>query len=223
MDTSGLIDVQRRIAEAAQGSGRSTDDIVLVVVSKQRSDAEVMAVFDAGQRIFGENRQQGLQSRLDADLPGDIEWHFVGPLQSRKVRYVASAARLLHSLDRLSLADRWVASHGGSALVQFNLAGEPQKSGFDPRDASQVLDDLLASGVDVRGVMAIPPFEANPETSARWFSRLRSIFESYHDTRGSIDVCSMGMSNDFEVAIREGATMIRVGRAIFEATNDGLD
>ncbi|GMQ98114.1 MAG: YggS family pyridoxal phosphate-dependent enzyme [Acidimicrobiia bacterium] len=223
MDAGGLIDVQRRIAGAARGSGRSTDDIVLVVVSKQRSDAEVMAVFDAGQRIFGENRQQGLQSRLDSDLPGDIEWHFVGPLQSRKVRYVASAAGLLHSLDRLSLADRWVASHGGSALVQFNLAGEPQKSGFDPRDASQVLDDLISRGVDVRGVMAIPPLAANPETSARWFSKLRSIFESYRDTRDSIDVCSMGMSNDFEVAIREGATMIRVGRAIFEATNNGLD
>jgi len=223
MDTSGLNDVRHRIAMAAQESGRSADDIVLVVVSKQRTDAEVMAVVDAGQRVFGENRQQGLQARLDSGLPGDIEWHFVGPLQSRKVRFVAASARLLHSLDRLTIADRWVASDGGPALVQFNLAGEPQKSGFDPRQASEVLDDLMARGVDVRGVMAIPPVEANPESSARWFSELRSIFESYRDTRDSIDVCSMGMSNDFEVAIREGATMIRVGRAIFEATNNGLD
>ncbi|MFV1998937.1 MAG: YggS family pyridoxal phosphate-dependent enzyme [Acidimicrobiia bacterium] len=223
MDTSGLIDVRRRIVHAAESSGRAADDVVLVVVSKQRSDAEVMTVYASGERVFGENRQQGLQSRLDGELPDDIEWHFVGPLQSRKVRYVASAARLLHSLDRFSVADRWVASQGGSVLVQFNLAGEPQKSGFNPRNASQVLDDLLVRGVDVRGVMAIPPLEANPRASARWFSQLRSIFESYRDNLDSIDVCSMGMSNDFEVAIREGATMIRVGRAIFEATNNGLD
>ncbi len=223
MDTSGLIDVQRRIATAAQEAGRSADEIVLVVISKQRADADVMAVVDAGQRIFGENRQQGLQSRFDSDLPRDIEWHFVGPLQSRKVRSVASAARLLHSLDRLTLADRWVASDGGPALIQFNLADEPQKSGFNPRHSSEVLDDLVTRGVDVRGVMAIPPHEVNPESSAKWFAKLRSIFESYRDTRSSIDVCSMGMSNDFEVAIREGATMIRVGRAIFETTNNGLD
>jgi len=223
MDTSGLNDVRRRVALAAQRSGRSGSDIGLVVVSKQRSDVEVMAVYDAGERVFAENRQQGLQSRSEAALPADIEWHFVGPLQSRKVRYVASHVALLHSLDRLSLADRWTASEGGPALVQFNLAGEPQKSGFAPHDATRVLNDLLDRGVEVRGVMAIPPYEAKSEDSARWFSQLRSVFDSYRDILDSIDVCSMGMSNDYEVAIREGSTMIRVGRAIFEATNDSLD
>lgn len=223
MDTSGLVDVRRRISEALVRSGRSTDEVVLVVVSKQRSDTEVLALYEAGERVFAENRQQGLEARTGSELPPDIEWHFVGPLQSRKVRFVAPAVRLLHSLDRRSLVGRWVAAGGGPALVQFNLADEPQKSGFHPDDATQVLDELLDSGVEVKGVMAIPPHRSDPLASAPSFERLRTILDGYRDTLNSIDVCSMGMSNDFEIAIREGATMIRIGRAIFEPTNIGLD
>ena len=219
MDPAGLISVRERMAAAANRAGRDVDDIDLVIVSKQRSDAEVLAVYDAGERMFGENRQQGLAARIESGLPDDIEWHFIGPLQSRKVRYVAAHAVLLHSLDRMSLAQRWVAAGGGPCLIQFNLAGEPQKVGFDPHDADAVLSDLLDADVDVRGVMAIPPLVDDPRESSRWFAMLRSIFERYREQSRCIEACSMGMTNDFEIAIHEGATTIRVGRAIFEGTN----
>jgi pyridoxal phosphate enzyme (YggS family) len=207
------------MADAADRAGRNVDDIDLVVVSKLRSNEEVLAVYDAGERRFGENRQQGLRARIESDLPDDIEWHFIGPLQSRKVRYVAAHAVLLHSLDRISLAQRWVAAEGGPCLIQFNLAGEPQKVGFDPHDADMVLSEVADTGVDVIGVMAIPPLVDDPRESSPWFAMLRSIFERYREQSSRIEVCSMGMTNDFEIAIQEGATTIRVGRAIFEDTN----
>ncbi len=221
MDTAGLSAVRARMQDAAERAGRDVDEIDLVVVSKMRSNEEVLSVYGAGERIFGENRQQGLRARIEADLPADITWHFIGPLQSRKARYVAAHVGLLHSLDRLSLAQRWVAVDGGPALIQFNLAGELQKVGFDPGRADEVLAEVLEVGVDVRGVMAIPPLVEDPAESAPWFAMLRGIFERYRDESPLIDVCSMGMTNDFEVAIAEGATTIRVGRAIFEGTNTG--
>jgi len=223
MATQGLTGVRSRMASAAREAGRDVGDIELVVVSKLRSDTEVLEVYDEGQRLFGENRQQAFKARIDAELPDDIEWHFIGPLQSRKARYVAQHASLLHSLDRMSLANRWVAADGGPVLIQFNLADEPQKSGFNPQDADEVLDTVLATGVDVRGVMAIPPMTDHPEDVAPWFRMLRGIYEDYQDRNEHIDVCSMGMTNDLEIAILEGATMIRVGRAIFEGTNNSLD
>jgi len=211
------------MASAAQRAGRNVADIDLVVVSKQRSDAEVLAVYDEGQRLFGENRQQAFKARIDAGLPGDIGWHFIGPLQSRKARYVAGHASLLESLDRISLADRWVAADGGPVLIQFNLAREPQKSGFDPAEAHKVLDAVLDAGAQVRGVMAIPPMSDDPRDSAPWFRMLRGIYDDFTQRNENIDVCSMGMTNDFEIAILEGATTIRVGRAIFEGSKNRLD
>ena len=223
MDPLGLHEVHDRIASAARQSGRASSDIDLVVVSKQREDSDVRAVYEAGERLFGENRQQGLKARVESDLPEDIIWHFIGPLQSRKARFVARNAALLHSFDRYSLVEKWVSADGGPVLVQFNLALESQKSGFDPALAMEVLENLVGSGVDVRGVMAIPPLASEPEATAPWFAMLREIFDRYREERTSIDICSMGMSNDYEVAIREGATTIRVGRAIFEGTNNGHD
>ena len=223
MATRGLNAVRSRMASAAQLAGRDVSDIDLVVVSKLRSDAEVLAVYDEGERHFGENRQQAFKARIDADLPSDIKWHFVGPLQSRKARYVAQHCALLHSLDRVSLANRWVAAGGGPVLIQFNLAEEPQKSGFDPHQAHEALDMVLETGADVRGVMAIPPMSDDPRDSVPWFRMLRRIYDDFSERNESIDVCSMGMTNDLEIAILEGATTIRVGRAIFEETDTRLD
>jgi pyridoxal phosphate enzyme (YggS family) len=208
---------------AAEQAGRDVADIDLVVVSKLRSDAEVLEVYDEGERTFGENRQQGLKARIDTGLPSDIEWHFIGPLQSRKARYVAEHVALLHSLDRLSLAQRWVQAGGGPVLIQFNLAGEPQKSGFDPANAHEALDAVLETGARVRGVMAIPPMADDPLEVAPWFRQLRNIYDDYQARSDTIDVCSMGMTNDFEIAILEGSTTIRVGRAIFETTSNRFD
>lgn len=207
--------VRARIAAAARRAGSDPEAVTLVVVSKGRSDDHVLAAYEAGQRVFAENREQGLRARMESDLPADIIWHFVGPLQRRKVPFVGSHVRLLQSMDRYSLADRWAARTDVPVLVQFNLGREEQKSGFTPSEADEVLVGLLERGLDVRGVMAIPPISDDAEETRPWFAMLRSIFDRYRETHPLIDVCSMGMTNDFEVAIEEGATMVRVGRAIF--------
>lgn len=211
----GLAAVNARIAAAAVRSGRPSEDVTLVAVSKGRSDEMVAAAYDEGQRIFGENRQQGLAGRIAGGLPEDISWHFIGPLQSRKARFVAANASLLHSFDRLDLVPKWAES-GTPVLLQFNLASEPQKVGFDVSEAGRVLDAVLADGIDVRGVMAIPPQTHDAERTRRWFSLLRGVYEGFRSASERIDTLSMGMTDDFEVAIEEGATLVRVGRAIFE-------
>jgi pyridoxal phosphate enzyme (YggS family) len=215
MDTLGLRYVNERIAAAAARSGRAATDVTLVAVSKGRPDEQIVAAYAEGQRIFGENRQQGLALRLDGDLPMDISWHFIGPLQSRKARFVAANTSLLHSFDRLDLIPKWKDS-GTPVLLQFNVADEPQKVGFEPREAQRILDAVLAEGLDVRGVMAIPPIAEDPDETRPWFAVLRTIFDTFRSTSARIDTLSMGMTNDFEAAIEEGATMVRVGRAIFE-------
>ena len=218
MAASGLTTVRTAIALACDRAGVSVEAVELVVVSKQRSDEELLTVYSEGQRVFAENREQGLKQRCDGGLPDDIVWHFVGPLQSRKVASVASHVSLLHSMDRLSLASKWGSRSDVPVLIQFNMAGEEQKSGFDPANADRVIDEVARCGVRIRGVMAIPPMSLDPEETRPWFSRLRTIYDTYAANYPGIDVCSMGMSNDFGVAIEEGATMVRVGRAIFAAT-----
>ena len=165
----GLGRVRSRIAEAAERAGRAPLAIELLVVSKNRSDAEVLSVYRDGHRLFAENREQGLRARMESELPDDIAWHFVGPLQSRKVPFVASHVDLLHSMDRTKLARLWAERSATPVLLQFNLAAEPQKSGYAPHDAGRVLDECLALGLDVRGVMAIPPLTDDPEDVRPWF------------------------------------------------------
>lgn len=216
MAVVGLNRVRERMADACDRAGTSIDDVSLVAVSKNRSDTDVRAVYETGHRLFAENREQGLKARMASDLPHDITWHFVGPLQTRKASYVASHVDLLQSMDRVRLAEKWVARARTPVLLQFNLAGEPQKSGFEPSRAEEVLDTMMQFGLDVRGVMAIPPQLDDPEQVRPWFASLRSIFDQLRTTQPSITVCSMGMSHDLEAAIVEGSTMVRVGRAIFD-------
>lgn len=219
MDTSGLNRVRAVVAEAASRSGVDPEDVTLVAVSKGRSSGDVLDVAHAGQLIFGENRQQGLAEREDTDFPDGVQWHFIGPLQSRKARLVATRVSLLHSMDRVSLMKKWSAAGNTPVLLQFNLGDEPQKSGFTPLDADRAMDTALEAGLDVIGVMAIPPIAENPETTRPYFAELRSIFDRFREGHDEIVHCSMGMSSDFAVAIEEGSTMVRVGRAIFEPTS----
>lgn len=218
MDTSGLTRVRAEMAEAAARGGTDISDITLVAVSKGRPSSDVLEIARAGQSIFGENRQQGLAERDEMTFLNGVEWHFIGPLQSRKAPYVAGRVSLLQSMDRMSLATKWVRAGNTPVLLQFNLGDEPQKSGFDPSDADGVLDLALETGLDVRGVMAIPPIAESGDATRPYFAMLRSIFERYREIHGAIEHCSMGMSNDFAVAIEEGSTMVRIGRAIFEPT-----
>lgn len=221
MATRGLINVERRIADAAKRSGRGPDDVTLLAVSKGRTDAAVTELYEAGQRVFGENRPQGLSQRLEADLPDDIEWHFVGNVQRRAIKVIAPSITLLHSLDRMSVADAWIRLEDPPpVLIEVNIGEEPQKHGFAPADVHRVADHLVAGSVPVHGLMIIPPRERIANDARRWFVALRELRDTLVAEHPEAGDLSMGMTDDFEVAVEEGASIVRVGRAIFEPADD---
>jgi pyridoxal phosphate enzyme (YggS family) len=209
------------MATAAARSGRSKDEISLVVVSKGRRVEEIASLYAAGHRHFGENRAQELAAKVGR-LPDDVQWHFVGPLQTNKVRLVRPATTLLHSLDRVDLARAWMKGPGlpPAALLQVNIGEEPQKQGVDPDKAPEVFSYMMDLGVPLDGVMAIPPLASDPEDARPFFHALARLSERVRRFRPQATEISMGMTDDFEVAIEEGATFIRVGRAIFDETAD---
>jgi len=218
MGTERLNVVRERVAAAARRSGRNIDGITLLAVSKGRTDAAVGELYDAGQRAFGENRPQGLQGRIDGDLPGDIDWHFIGNVQRRAIKIIAPSIVLLHSLGRISVAETWARlEEPPPVLIEVNIGEEPQKHGFAPGDVMQAADHIARLGVAVHGLMIIPPRARVPEDNRKWFSDLRSLGLRVRAEHPSAVELSMGMTDDFEVAIEEGATIVRVGRAIFEA------
>lgn len=205
--------VMDRVREVVEVVGR-TDPPTVVVVSKGRTIAQIEELYLAGHRDFGENRAQELAEKAAA-LSDDIRWHFVGPLQSNKVRIVRPTAHLLHSLDRPSLATAWAKGPGRPppALVQVDIGREPQKGGVDPDTVVDTIRSFLAQGLDLRGLMAIPPLGADARP---FFGQMRAIRREVMESWPTMDQLSMGMTDDFEVAIAEGATVIRPGRAIFE-------
>jgi pyridoxal phosphate enzyme (YggS family) len=206
-----------RVAEAASASGRDPASVRVVTVSKGRSIEEIMQLHRAGVRDFGENRAQELAHKAPL-APDDIRWHFIGPLQSNKVRIVRPVASMLHSLDRVELATAWMKGQGNPppVLLEVNVAMEPQKHGVAPADVMATLERLSALDVPVHGLMAIPPLVDRPEAARPFFARLRQLRDLAALRWPSVSELSMGMSDDFEVAITEGATLIRIGRAIFE-------
>jgi pyridoxal phosphate enzyme (YggS family) len=208
--------VKDRMAAAANRVGRDPASITLVAVSKEKSIGDIEAVYATGHRDFGENRAQEMAEKA-ARLPGDIRWHFIGPLQSNKARLVRPITHLLHSMDRESLAAAWAKGSGLAppVLLEINTGREQQKSGVVPEEAEAVLDVIIGFGLQVRGLMAIPPIAADPEDQRPHFSLLRRLRDRLRPTHPDIGELSMGMTDDFEVAVEEGATMIRVGRAIF--------
>lgn len=213
---AGLDQVRARMADACGRSGRASGSVKLIAVSKGRSAGEIMDAYAVGQRAFGENRGAELDAKVGA-LPDDIEWHFVGSLQRRKVRLVRPAVSLLHSLDRNELASAWVKGPGSPppVLVQVNVAGEIQKHGYPPGEVAAAIDFARSHGLVVSGLMTMPPVPETPDDSRRWFSRLRDLRDSLATPDVPLPHLSMGMTDDFEVAIEEGASLIRVGRAIF--------
>ena len=213
-------DVLERIAVACRRVGRDESEITLVAISKTKTPEEIRVAYDAGQRVFGENRAQELAEKAPL-LPDDVEWHFVGALQSNKTRMVRPTVALLHSMDRDTLATAWLKGmgHPPPVLVQVNIGSEPQKAGVAVEEAGPFAERLLGLGMDVRGLMAIPPLPESSEDSRRYFSQLRELRDTIASSLPSVIELSMGMSDDFEVAIEEGASIIRVGRAIFGPRN----
>ncbi len=209
-------DVVERAGDAARASGREPDAVTIVAVSKGHEPATIQAVYDQGHRDFGESRGQALAAKAVV-LPDDIRWHFIGPLQTNKVRIVRPHAVLLHSLDRDGLVGPWLKGLGDAppALLQVNIGREPQKAGVEPDDVEATFDRWAGMGVELRGIMCIPPLGETPEDSRPHFARMRELRDLLADRHGRELELSMGMTNDFEVAIEEGSTMIRVGTAIF--------
>lgn len=175
----------------------------LIAVSKRASLENMRALYDLGQRDFGENRADALHERARA-MPRDVRWHFIGHLQSNKLKLLADANPLVHSFDRPDLAARWIAS---PVLVQVDFTGAASRSGIRPARLADALAALRSASIDVRGLSTLPPREGDPRTCFRELRRLRDLY--------GLDELSMGMSDDLIEAIEEGATMVRVGRAIF--------
>jgi PLP dependent protein len=219
-----LNDVRTRIANAARRVHRDPSTVRLVAVSKTFPPSDIREAYEAGQREFGENRvQEGLEkSRALSDLA--IHWHLLGHLQSNKVRKVAGAFALLHGVDSVELLRRVdeVALELGTTqevLVQVELAGETSKFGLPPDELPEVLDAASrCQAARVVGLMLLPPAPETPEDARPWFRRLRELRDECLAKGAPSDMLrelSMGMSGDFEVAVEEGATLVRVGTAIF--------
>lgn len=206
-----------RIRAAAAGAGRDPGAITLVAVSKGHPVESIRELYDLGHRDFGENRAQELRDKVP-ELPEDIRWHFVGPLQSNKVRTVRPAAHALHSLDRLSLAKAWMKGAGRppDAYLQINIGAEPQKSGVAVEEAAETMEQLKRLDVPIVGFMAIPPLTPEPEGARPYFVALRELRDRIVTDHPAVTGLSMGMTNDFDIAVSEGSTVVRVGRAIFQ-------
>lgn len=209
---AGLAEVKARVAQAVARAGRDPSSVRLIAVSKTRPASLVREAVAAGQTLFGENYAQELREKSDALGPG-VEWHFIGALQTNKARLVVGRAALIHTCDRLALAQELskraqAAGLTQRVLLEVNVGGEPQKAGALPGEAAALLDRvraLPALGCD--GLMCIPPASGDPRPH---FRALRDL-----GARLGLRELSMGMSADFEVAIEEGATLVRVGTAIF--------
>ncbi len=213
-----LAEVRERIAAAAVRSGRPLADVELVAVSKKQPLERVRQAYAAGQRVFGENYAQALRDRAEAtaDLPG-FAWHAIGTLQRNKAKYVARVAAAFHALTSVDTAEALAAWRPGdplSCFVEVNVAGEATKGGVPPDDVERLLEALRAVGeIRVVGLMALPPQGGagwTPEASRPHFRALRALA-----TKLGVPGLSMGTTEDYEIAIEEGATHVRVGRAIF--------
>lgn len=210
--------VNTKIEEAAKQSSRKAEDIQLVAVSKTFSSDIIKSLYNDGQKVFGESYVQEFLKKQET-IP-QINWHFIGQLQSNKVKYIVNKISLLHSLDRHSLAmeinKRYKAFDKKlDALVQVNIGQEFQKGGVEPEDIYIFLDSLMnMDNINVKGLMCIHPFE-EPEECRKYFVKMRNIFDKAKDKGYPMQELSMGMSGDYVQAIEEGATLVRVGSAIF--------
>ena len=224
MVAARLTQIRARMANAAARAGRSPSDVRLIAVSKTFPVEAVRAAYDAGHRDFGENRLQELLQKMEATSGLDVQWHLIGHLQSNKARKAAERVPLIHSVDSVDLLRRLEAAAAAAGtrpklLVQVDLAAEPTKHGAPPETLAGIFEEAQrARAVMVVGLMLLPPLAENPEDARPWFRRLRDERDRLRDA-GIADALlrelSMGMSHDFEVAIEEGATMIRVGTALF--------
>jgi len=215
--------VKSRVRAAAQASGRDAGAVRLLAVSKTWPADSVRAAFVAGQRAFGENYVQEAVTKITALDDLELEWHFIGPLQSNKTRDVAENFDWVHSLDRLRIAERLSAQRPANLpplqiCIQVNVSGEASKSGLPPEQVAELARAVATlPRLRLRGLMAIPEPSEDAALLRSRFALLRDLLAQLNANGMKLDVLSMGMTDDFEVAIAEGATIVRVGTAIFGA------
>jgi hypothetical protein len=217
--------VRQRIATAAHAAGRDVRSVMLLAVSKTFPAEAVRAAHAAGQRAFGENYVQEAISKIEtlADLRASLEWHFIGPLQSNKTRPVAEHFDWVHSVDRLKIAQRLSEQRPDhlpplNVCLQVNVSGEASKSGVNIAEAVEVAQAIAAlPKLNLRGLMSIPEPAGDIDAQRAPHRQLRELFARLRDDGLELDTLSMGMSSDLEAAVLEGATIVRVGTAIFGA------
>jgi len=216
-------EIRIKIRNIAVAAGRDPNLVRLVAVSKTRPAADIIECLSTGQEVFGENYVQELVQKA-AQVQSPLEWHFIGHLQSNKVRSIAGMVTLIHSVDRLSLAEEISRQWGKlgtscNILLQVNLSGEKTKSGTTEEGAIKLARDVSQlPNVKVKGLMTMPPFFDDPEEARPYFAELKRLSQQIEfEQIPNIEMkeLSMGMSGDFEAAIQEGATLVRVGTAIF--------
>ena len=219
--SDNLINIHSRIQDAAHRVGRQVSDVRLVAVSKTYPPAVIQEAWNAGQHVFGENRVQDALPKI-AELPAEAKWHFIGHLQSNKIRKALPAFTLIHGVDNLELAQqisRIAVEMGLTAniLLEINVSGEATKFGFFPADLRENLEGLLClPNIRINGLMTMAPYSEDPETARPVFSKLRILRDELAAKTGqALRELSMGMSGDFEVGIEEGATIVRIGSSIF--------
>lgn len=213
--------VREQIAAAAAKSGRSVDDVDLVAISKTHDAEKVREAIDAGQSLFGESRIQEARVKIP-ELPSSARWHFVGHLQKNKIRHALPLFELIHSVDSLALAEdtNRIAEEEGlhpRVLLEVNVAGEGSKFGFQPDKLRAEMESLLAfSRLSILGLMCIPPISDEADASRKYFVALRELRDRLQ-SEFHVDLAqlSMGMTQDYAVAVEEGATLVRIGTAIF--------
>ncbi|NCC43839.1 MAG: YggS family pyridoxal phosphate-dependent enzyme [Clostridia bacterium] len=218
-----LREVQNNILEACKKSGRDPQEVTLIAVSKTKPISMIEEAISAGQSIFGENKVQELCMKYDS-LPKNLSWHLIGHLQRNKVKYIADKAALIHSVDSLKLAqtiDQEGKKHNRivPVLIEVNVAGEESKFGVSVEETIGLIEEVSKlPNVQIKGLMTIAPFVENPEENRTIFRKLKQLSV---DIKGKnmnnvyMDILSMGMTNDYQVAVEEGATMVRVGTGIF--------
>lgn len=219
--------VEKKIAEACHRVGRSPEEITLIAVSKTKPLSDIEELISCGVKEFGENKVQELTSKYE-DVSCKVNWHLIGHLQTNKVKNIVDKACLIHSVDSLKLAkeiDKEAAKKSVicNILVQVNVANEDTKFGLDLDETAKLVEEISRlSNIKIKGLMTIAPFVENPEDNRVYFSQLKQLsldIKSKNIDNVDMSILSMGMTNDYEVAIEEGATMVRVGTGIFGERN----
>ena len=229
MVKENLQEVEKKIEEACRRAGRNRSEVTLIAASKTKPVSMLQEAYSAGIREFGENKVQEMMDKYDV-LPDDIHWHMIGHLQRNKVKYLMGKAALIHSVDSLRLAEEISAQSVRhqvvtDILIEVNIAGEETKFGTDREEAISLVEEASRlPGIHICGLMTIAPFVENPEDNRTYFRQIREL--SVDIAAKKIDnvdmrILSMGMTGDYEVAIEEGATMVRVGTGIFGARDYG--